>query len=968
MIRLTRTSLSPVPWLVTALLGWLGAAAQAQVRINEIVASNSGTFRDEDGDSSDWLELLNTGSQPVSLLDWGLSDSSSPFKWRFGNVTIQPGQYLLVWASNKNRPSGTNLHTSWAISAAGETLSLTDPAGTLVDQFPAKAIEPNVSMGRQPDGTGPLYFFQQPTPRAANTTTGFPTETLPQPVFSVAGGMHTGPVSVSISAPPTGATLRYTLDGSDPTETSPIYAGPIMLGSRVGQANGISMIPTNQQPGGPPFFEGWQAPLGEVYKINVLRARYFKANVLPGRIATRSYLVDPLGVSRYSLPVVSISSTPDNLFSNPTGIYVPGWYNNFAQEGAQWERPGHLEFYETDGTLAFEGEVGIRIHGGTTVNRPRKSLRIYARNPGGNVPFNHRIFPDKEVAAFDTFLLRNSGNDWGQAIFRDALVSVLAAPTGLDRQSVRPVVVFLDGEYWGMHNARDRFDEGYYLHHYGLGEMDFTQLEICSCNGSWPAYDRGNETLLADYQDVLTRSGNGEYSGSGGLAALDARIDVDNFIDYNIHQIWCGNTDWPGNNARLWRAAVPDLSPGADPRLDGRWRWLLYDTDFGLGLNFSYVIGVAEGPSHDTLAHATASNGSWWSNNEVGTRLLRRSLENGDFRNRFINRFADLLNTTLSTTAAEDALDTFVSIYGPGMAEHVRRWRQPTDWSAEVARVRNYVQQRPAAIRGHIVSKFGLAGTAALTVDVNDPLAGSVSVNTVEIDPLAPGMSETPYPWTGTYFRGVSVSVTATPRPGYRFMGWEDSGTAGPTYGAVTTSPSPPVAGQPVTITYNPAGRSLQGANQVYLHFAPDTWSRRIVPRPAMTLAGGRWQHTYQVPTGTGLLRMVFTSNPEGSSSGTWDNNGGQDWNIAVSATSDTVDPQDPIAAVSLGGDRTLRAIFAAGCPGDLDDSGEVDAGDIGSLLTFFGTCTGCAADLDGSGEVDAGDIGALLVMFGACP
>ncbi|MGA1266826.1 MAG: CotH kinase family protein [Phycisphaerales bacterium] len=948
----------------------LAGEALAQVRINEMLASNGTSIRDEDGDSSDWLELVNLGSQPVSLLNWGLSDSGNPFKWRFGDVTIQPGQHLLVWASGKNRTSGANIHASWSISAGGEVLSLVDASGVLQDQFPATAMERDLSMGRQPDGTGPLYFFQQPTPRAANTTTGFPTETLAQPTFSVAGGMHTGPVTVSISAPPAGATLRYTLDGSDPTESSSAYTGPITLGSRAGQPNGISMIPTNQQPVGAPYYEGWQQPLGEVYKINVLRARFFKANVLPSRITTQSYLIDPLGSARYPFPVVSISSSPDNLFSGPTGIYVVGWYNNFAQEGAAWERPGHIEFYESDGSLAFQGEVGIRIHGGTTVNRPRKSLRIYSRNASGNVPFGHRIFPDKDVAAFDTFLLRNSGNDWGQTIFRDAFVSSVAAPTGLDRQSVRPVVVFLDGEYWGIHNARDRFDEGFYLHHYGLDETEFTQLEICSCNGSWPVHDRGNESMLADFSDVLAKAGSGVYSGAGGMAALDARVDVGNFIDYSIHQIWCGNTDWPGNNVRLWRAVTPDLSPAADPRLDGRWRWLLYDTDFGLGLNFNYVIGVEQGPAHDTLAHATAANGSWWSNNEVGTRLLRRSLENVEFRNRFINRFADLLNTTLSADQAGEMLDAFVATYGPGMAEHVRRWRQPGDWNAEVARVRSYTQQRPAAVRGHIASKFGLAGTAELTVDVSDPAAGSITVNSVEIDPLVTGVPEDPWPWTGTYFRGVPVTVTASPRPGHRFVRWEDSATSGPAYGAVTTSPSPPVAGQPVTITYDPAGRPLQGASQVYLHFAPNAWSNRIVPRPAMTQVDGRWQHTYAVPAGTTVLRMVFTSNPEGGSGGVWDNNSAQDWNITVAASDSTVDPLDPVAVVNLSGSRTLRAVFEAdvACPADLDGSRDVDAGDLSLLLFDFGPCEGCPADLDGNGSVDGGDISMLLLAFGPCP
>ena len=752
----------------------------ADLRINEIMASNLLTIKDENGDSSDWVELYNPDSVAVNLQGWALSDSASnPLKWIFGSVSIQPGQRLVVWASSKNRPNGPQIHTSWAISASGESILLTNPSGTLVDQFPSIAVARDVSMGRQPDGTGPLYFFTQATPGTANITTGYPTETLAQPVFTVAGGMRTTSATVAITSTVVGGTIRYTLDGSDPIESSPVYSGPITLSSRVGQANGISMIRTNNQSVGAPYYEGWQQPSGEVYKINVLRARVFKTNVLPSRITTQSYLIDPLGAGRFSLPMISISSSSENFFSAETGIYVLGKYNNYSQDGSDWERPGHIEFYETGGSLAFQGEIGIRLHGGTTVSRPRKSLRIYSRNPTGKVPFAHKIFPDKSVAIFDTFLLRNSGNDWGQAIFRDAMVSALAAPTGIDRQHVRPVVVFLDGEYWGVHNLRDRFDEGYYLNHYGLSDLQFSQLEICSCNSSWPSADSGEPSLVSDFTDIINRAGNNEFASAAGYAALASRIDIDNYIDYNAIEIWCGNTDWPGNNQRVWRAVTPNTSAGANARLDGRWRWLLYDTDFGLGLDFFYVIGYGDGPNHNTLAHATTSTGTDWSNNEVGTRLLRKALDNQTFKRKFINRFADLLNTSLSANNATATLDQFQATYSPNMSEHVLRWRQPIDWTGVLARIRNYVQLRPAAVRSHIVSKFGLSGSANLVVNVNDATQGVVTINTIALQNTTVGVPANPYPWNSVYFKGVSLPIRAQAKPGYEFVSWSLSNAKG---------------------------------------------------------------------------------------------------------------------------------------------------------------------------------------------
>ncbi|MFZ4723240.1 MAG: CotH kinase family protein [Phycisphaerales bacterium] len=760
----------------------LSTFAHAGVWINEIQSSNSVTIKDENGDASDWVELYNDGTAAVNLQGWGLSDSAStPFKWTFGSVSIQPGQRLLVWASNKNRPNGPQIHTSWAISAAGEPILLTQPDGTRADEFPSIAVARDTSMGRKPEVTGPLNFFAAPTPGAANTTVGTSVETLARPTFSVAGGMYTGAVTVSIASSVSGGTVRYTLDGSDPTESSSIYTGPITLSSRAGQANVYSAIPTNYLDPGPPYYEGWQAPAGEVFKIHPLRARVFRSGSLPSRITTQSYLVDPQGAGRYPFPMVSLNTTPANLFDSAIGIYVP---DNYYNEGSAWERPGHIEFYEQGGALAFQGEVGIRIHGNTTVSRPRKALRIYARNPTGNQPFSHQIFPEKDVDAFDTFLLRAAGNDWGHSIFRDALVSDIASPTGLDRMSTRPAVVFIDGEYWGIHNVRDRIDEGYHFHHYALGENDYTQLEIWSgaSPSSAPIYDRGNPAMLSDYQDILARAATGEFATASGYASLEDRIDVGNFIDYSIHQIWCGNTDWPGNNVRLWRKVVPDRSPGAHPRHDGRWRWILYDADFALALNFSYVPGwnssATATAQYDCLAHATAANGTFWSNNEIGTRLLRKCLDNATFRQRFITRACDLLNTTLSAAGATYRLDVFQTLYAPGMTEHVARWRQPTNWLGEIARLRTYMQARPTAMFGHIVNKFGLAGTAQLTVDVDDQDEGVVRVNSILLDAGTAGVAPAPYPWSGLYMRGVPVAVTAVPREGFRFAGWVDSAGA----------------------------------------------------------------------------------------------------------------------------------------------------------------------------------------------
>jgi autotransporter-associated beta strand protein len=865
--------------------------------INEVQSTNS-SLPDPFGQLIDWVEIHNPTGAPINLQGYYLSDSTTNrLKFQFGDVTLSAGGYLLVWCGQSAEfpvtgpyPAGQVRAVGFAISSGGEPIVLTAPDGTtVIDEFPALVIGAGRSIGRGLGGQfNSLFFYDVPTPNAANTTTGTPTETLAPPAFSVPGGMYTSNVTLALSAASEGAVIRYTTDGSDPTESSPVYTSPLTLTEGGNPNTGYSWIPTNRQ--NLSYDESWQPPEGEVNRINVIRARVFKPGLAPSRIATHSYLVDPDGASSYPFPVISINTDPAGLFSNETGIYVHGNndFPNYAQSGSAWERPGQIEFFETDGTLAFRGDMGVRLHGNNSVSRPRKSLRIYSRDTTG-APFNHRIFPQKEINQFSTFLLRNSGNDWGQAMLRDAFITSLAAHTGIDHQSARPAVVFLDGEYWGLHNLRDRIDEGYYLQHHGLGEMQFTQLDVHwqPVRPHWPVYDRGNPdpAMLQDFEDILNRADNNEYASEASFATIADRIDIDNYIDYNSFQIFAGNGDWPGNNTRLWRAVSPDRSPGARPTHDGRWRWILFDTDFGLGLNFDYVPGwnvdVTQHAQVNTLAYATAETQTSFADAPEGTLLLRKLTANPVFRAKFINRFADLLNTSLSPARTTNALAETESLYGPGIAEHKSRWRQPYDWSEDIDRIRTFLQVRPAAVRGHIAGKFGLPGTADLTVNVADANQGSVTVNTISIDPSTVGVSDNPYPWTGTYFQGVPVTVTAVPKPGYRFVSWTDS-AADSGDGVVSVNPDPPVAGQTVTVRYNPAGRPLQNAGQVYLHYAINSWDNRVVPRPAMSNVNGQWQYTFTLPGNAEVLRMVFTATPEGNDNGPWDSNGGADWNIAV--------------------------------------------------------------------------------------
>lgn len=292
--------------------------------INEVLSANTSNIKDEDDSYQDWIELYNNGISTINLNGYGLSDDASLlYKWIFPNVSIAPGQYLLIWASDKDRRTpGSPLHANFKISSAGEVLSLTNPSGITVDFATATAVTPNVSYGRLPNGNGGFMFFQNVTPNAVNGAIGY-SGILEPPVFSQGGGFFTTSFSLNLSTPVPGATILYTLDGSEPDannlggttysyknqypelpgqSTGPLlsksfqtfqYASPINIIDRSSQPNKIAAISSTYH------FEPYYIPASPIYKGTVVRAKVIKPGSLPSVTTTKSYFITPQTSSRF---------------------------------------------------------------------------------------------------------------------------------------------------------------------------------------------------------------------------------------------------------------------------------------------------------------------------------------------------------------------------------------------------------------------------------------------------------------------------------------------------------------------------------------------------------------------------------------------------------------------------------------------------------------------------------------------
>ena len=521
--------------------------------------------------------------------------------------------------------------------------------------------------------------------------------------FMTPAGFYPGPVAVRLQAP-AGSVLHYTLDGSVPDREDPAYTGPIPL-----------------------------------RRTAAVRARSYGVGVA-GPVQTRTFLVR----ARHTLPVVSLVTEPANLWDHRRGIYVKGprAAPKAPFEGANfwrnWERPVHVEFFEPDGRLGFAQAMGMKIHGGHSRAAAQKSLALFARRRYGKGTLKYPVFPGLGIERFEALVLRNSGNDWGQTMLRDALATRLGAELGLDAQAYRPAVVYINGVYWGLHNIREKINEHFLASHHAV---DPDSLELLETGGD-PVVGSG-----AAYRDMVNFARWHDLSRPGNYARMRAQMDLDNFRDYQIVQIYAGNTDWPGGNIKFWRP----LRPG------GRWRWLLFDLDFGFG-RFSRATY-----RHDTLAMATADDGPKYPNPPWSTRLLRALLENEGFRRDFVNRFADLLNTRLSGGRVTAALDSMQALIAPEIEAHTARWGGSAEgWRRAIQGVRVFARQRPSHVRRHLAAHFGSEGTARLSVSVAPPAAGRVRVNGIDVRGA----------WNGAYLRGVPVPLLAVAAKGYRFAGW----------------------------------------------------------------------------------------------------------------------------------------------------------------------------------------------------
>lgn len=602
-----------------------------------------------------------------------------------------------------------SLHTNFKITADGENIYLFDNNGTRLDCTDSIPLPTDISYGRSGSNINKWVYFSKPTPGALNTTTGYDSISSEAVVFSLPGGKYSSSIMVALSCA-SGADIYYTTDGTDPDESSTKYI------------NGFT-----------------------VSKSQTIKAITSDSALLMLYPSVQTYIIESRD---FNLPIFSISTDPYNLFDYNYGILETGPNAETADPhyGANywmdWERPVHLEYFDKDGNKLFETNAGTKVFGAYSRMNAQKSMAFYARKAYGAKSFKYPFFEERNIEKYKSFIIRNSGNDWAYTAFRDAMMTHLLEGVDIDYQAYQPVIIYINGEYWGILNMREKINEDYLENNHP--SVDADNVDILEGNTDVVEGSAYHYNLMMDYIQSNDMASSVVYDSVCQL------MDIDNFMEYMLAEIYFDNTDWPGNNIKYWRPQTAT----------GKWRWLLFDTDFGFSLYNLYNY------QNNTLEFATATDGASWPNPPWSTLLLRSLLKNSTFEHDFINRFADRINTNFEPTRVVNIIDSLESRINDEIPYHIAKWNHMYDYEGSVQNMLAFAQYRPTYMRSYIKSFFSLKALVNLTVDTDNKSMGTVNVNILTL---------TDFPWTGKYFNGNSVTISAVAKPGYDFDHWDGS-------------------------------------------------------------------------------------------------------------------------------------------------------------------------------------------------
>ena len=706
------------------------------VFINE-VAANGTTYEDASGTREDWIELYNPNPTDVNIGGLFLTDDLDDLdKWQIpGNLVIPAGGFLTFFADD-DTDEGI-FHTNFKLRGKGEEVALVqllDDGLTIIDAIVYEDMPFLASYGRETDGGTPWKFFGEITPTASNQGALL---YLDQPTFSLPSGVYAGSQTISLSHSNPVADIYYTTDGSLPDLNSTLYTSPITINTTTSIRAMASLT----------GFENSQ-PNDQVYQVD----------------------------DQANIPVLHLTTDPDNFFDDEIGIYVDGTNGvvgfcstdsvNWARE---WERPCNLKLFLPDGSVGFDVNAGVEISGACSRGNGMKSLAINLREKiFGDESLKYELFPQRDLEDYQRFKIRGSGQDYNRLGFRDMLnQTLLFRDIDIEIQAGKPALLYLNGEFWGIYNLREKFAGEHFEELYGVDEKD---LDIIKSPGlPYREVKQGSDTdfnLLFDFVE------NSDMNSQTDYDYFDTQVDVNEFTNYWIAMSYMANYDWPANNLTVWR----------DRKNQSKWRYGVADTD-GSTFNFLATEASPEFNTFETINDTASIN---WPNHRNSTLFLRKLLERTEFRDEFLQRSCTFMEVIFNEERTHPLIDSIVGLFQPNVQRHLNKWAfdnamggAETKWYKWIDFYKEFWETRPDFMRQHMNDFYELNEFYNLTINVEANTEGVVLVNTNEMS--------IPYQYNGVYFKDIPLRLTAVAKEGFSFAYWLETGVTDPVIDYVGT-------------------------------------------------------------------------------------------------------------------------------------------------------------------------------------
>jgi gliding motility-associated-like protein len=682
----------------------------AQVIINEYSCSNLNIINDAFGQKEDWVELYNTGATPVSLSGYYLSDNKyAPQKWQIpAGVTIPASGRMMVFCSDRGVFQSGQLHPTFKLTQmkGTEYFVLANSAGSIVDSVHLLPTQANHSRGRKTDGAAQWGVFDIPSPNGANGNAkdGYATK----PLFSVAPGFYSATQNITISSPDPNVSIRYTTDGSTPTIGSTLYTVPVVVAA-----------------------------------TSVVRARAFSTNllILPSFIETNTYLINEVT----TMNVISVAGPYNTLFGGFGGNPI---FNTF-------------EFFDKNKNFKFEFEGESRKHGNDSWAYQQKGFRVYVDDElGYDYAIKYKLFNTTPRDTFDQIILKagasdnypgNVGNP--SCHLRDVFVHTLAHKYNLetDGRKYEPAILFINGQYWGVYEIREKVNRDYFEYYYGQSKTKVDHLSY------WGGLNirAGSDTGWVNLYNFIM---NNNMAIPANYNHVTNFLNTKSLIEYFIINTWLVNTDWLNWNTMWWRGRK-----GAGVK----WRYALWDEDNVLALGQNY-----SGMNTVTYQNDPCQPFTMFQNNSTikHTDMLNRLMNNATFQQLYKNTFIDMLNGPLNCDNMLPHFDSIVNIIQPEMQRQCTRWGGVyTTWQANIQFMRNQIVNRCAVIAQKLDSCMNL-NPQRISFNVSPAAAGTIQWD---------GVTKAPYVWSKVIAADTIINLSTTPTNAYYFFDHWENYTAG---------------------------------------------------------------------------------------------------------------------------------------------------------------------------------------------